>query len=73
MSDENQKKPDTLAVCKSCGETKVRNPAGKFPNGRDTKYVDAEGKQWNGKKCSSCVATHMKTHQKVKRSKKNLQ
>lgn len=71
MSDE--KKPDTIGTCKVCGEKKVRNPAGKFSNGRDTKYVDAEGKLWNGRVCGSCQATKMKSHQRVKRSKNNLQ
>lgn len=70
--EDNQKKPDTLATCKVCNETKVRNPAGKFPNGRDTKFVDAEGKQWVGKICSACKSNQMRQHQRVKRSK-NLQ
>lgn len=71
MSEE--KKPDTFAICKVCNEKKVRNPAGKFSNGRDTKYVDEHNKLWNGKRCSDCQATKMRAHQKVKRSKNNLQ
>lgn len=70
MSEEVKKAPDTIATCKTCNEKKVRNPAGKFTNGRDTKYVDADGKLWNGLKCSQCIKEHMRNHQKVKRSKK---
>ena len=73
MEEKKPDQPDTLAVCKKCNQQKVRNPAGKFHNGRDKKFVDAEGKLWNGKTCSACQALKMKNHQRVKRSKKNLQ
>lgn len=71
MSEE--KKPDTIGICKVCQEKKVRNPAGKFSNGRDTKFVDAEGMLWNGKTCPKCHGEKMRKHQQVKRSKLNLQ
>jgi ribosomal protein L32 len=66
---EESKKPDTLAVCKICGETKVRNCVGKFGNGRDKKYVDDKGKLWNGKVCGDCQAKKMNGHMKAKRNK----
>jgi hypothetical protein len=41
--------------CKVCGEIKVRQTLdNKFPNGRDKKHVDAEGKLWSGNTCPSC-------------------
>jgi hypothetical protein len=70
MEEKKPETPDILAVCKKCGETKVRNPAGKFHNGRDKRFVDSEGKLWNGLTCSNCQAKKMKSHMKVKRSKK---
>lgn len=71
MSEE--KKPDTIAICKVCQEKKVRNAAGKYPNGRDTKFVDAEGKLWVGKTCPKCQGDKMRQHQRIKRSKLDLQ
>ena len=41
-------------VCKNCSELKVRTEAGKF-NKKDKKWVDENGKLWNGSLCPSCV------------------
>lgn len=67
--DEEDKLPDVKAICKKCLKEKVRNPAGFFGNGRDRRFVDQHGKQWNGLKCPSCTRDKMKFHQRVKRSK----
>lgn len=67
MSDEI-KKPDTFAICNVCNETKVRNPAGKFPNGRDTKHVNEKDRSWNGKRCPDCQGKKMGAHMKAKRN-----
>lgn len=67
MSEES-KKPDVYAICNTCNESKVRNAAGKFPNGRDTKYVNEKERSWSGKKCPDCQRTKMNKHMKAKRS-----
>jgi hypothetical protein len=69
MEEKKPESPDTFAICKSCNEKKIRNPAGKFPNGRDKRYIDAAGSQWVGMTCSQCQASKMRNHQKIKRSK----
>lgn len=69
MSDETPKAPDTLRQCKKCNIVKVRNPAGKFPNNRDTKFVDDKGLSWNGAVCPECGRKKMNAHMKAKRNK----
>lgn len=67
--EEDKKLPDVLATCKKCQKVKVRNPAGFFGNGRDRRFVDQHGCQWNGRNCAECTRAKMRTHMKVKRSK----
>ena len=44
----------SIIVCKSCGLTKKRIRAGKYPSGRSTKWVDENGKEFNGRVCADC-------------------
>jgi hypothetical protein len=48
-------KPDSSTIqCKGCNQLKTRYRAGKFLNGKDTRFVDADGKLFNGKLCPQC-------------------
>jgi hypothetical protein len=40
--------------CKVCGEKKNRVLSGKFPNGKDKKWTQEDGKIWNGNCCGDC-------------------
>jgi len=40
--------------CIMCQELKTRIEAGKF-NKKDKKWVDENGKLWNGSRCPACV------------------
>ncbi len=40
--------------CKVCGEEKNRIAAGKFPNNRDKRWIQDDGKLWNGLTCGDC-------------------
>lgn len=63
MSESNLRK------CKSCKELKNRIQDGKFPNGRDKRWVNENGKQWNGSKCADCViAKSRETMKKIRAS-----
>ena len=44
----------TYLVCKGCKEEKQRIPMGIYPSGRDTRYLDEDGKAWNGHTCNQC-------------------
>lgn len=46
--------PYDLFQCKKCGETRKKYRAGKYPNGKDTKFVDEFGKEHSGRTCSNC-------------------
>lgn len=58
--------------CKVCQETKVRIFAGMYPNGKDRKFVDENGKQFNGKCCPSCQIERSKNTMKKIRFQKSL-
>lgn len=53
-------------ICRECRVIKTRVGAGRYPNGKDTKWVDEHGKQWNGNMCPSCFKyrTRFKTKER---------
>tara|TARA_R110000868_G_scaffold66014_6_gene197015 strand:+ start:11211 stop:11426 length:216 start_codon:yes stop_codon:yes gene_type:complete len=60
-----------LRICKTCNKIKTRITAGKFPNGKDKKHVDENGKQWTGSVCPDCLKEKSKLHSaKVRAAKK---
>jgi hypothetical protein len=40
--------------CKRCGLSKEKILIGKYPEGRCKKWVDKNGKIWNGRICPDC-------------------
>lgn len=44
----------SIIKCSTCGETKKRIRAGKYPDNRNTKWVDDQSKQFNGLCCPVC-------------------
>lgn len=58
-----------FAPCKKCKEEKARIVGGLYPNGKDTKYVDQNDRQWNGRLCPDCHNDGRKDHQKLRRVK----
>lgn len=44
----------SIIKCSICGETKKRISAGKYPNGKDRRWVDESGRQFCGSKCPTC-------------------
>lgn len=49
MTIEIQKKK-----CKICNELKSRIAYGKFGTSNNKRWIDEDGKQWNGLVCPSC-------------------
>jgi hypothetical protein len=47
--------------CKICLEEKLRIQIGRYPNGKDKKFGDETGKQWNGSICPPCNTIRSKT------------
>ena len=68
MSDLNEKASTVVYVqCKICKEEKQRYKNGMFPNGKDWRYHDHEGRQWSGLTCPSCHTTRNAKRQRKKR------
>ena len=56
-----------LSTCRGCGKIEVRRHVGSF-DGTNKKFVNAEGKLWNGRKCPKCHKDKVKTKLKEKRN-----
>jgi hypothetical protein len=61
-----------LRICKTCNKIKQRISAGKFPNGKDTRYVDENNKQWTGSVCPDCLKEKAKVRSKAARAAKKV-
>lgn len=44
----------SVIKCKGCAKECKRYRAGKYSNGKDTRYVDEQGKEFNGHTCPHC-------------------
>jgi hypothetical protein len=60
----------TYRVCKVCGVEHKRFDGGRYPNAKDVRFVDENGRQWNGAVCPSCHSTRVALQRKAKRDKK---
>ena len=58
-----------VSQCRKCGKLEVRRQDGYFPDGRNKRFVNAEGKQWSGRACPDCVCKRVKEQVKEKRQK----
>lgn len=59
-----------LSKCSKCQEIKSRIQDGKYPDNRNKKWVDESGGCWIGRKCPSCVKTHMQQRMAKLRSER---
>lgn len=41
-------------ICKQCGFLQTKIASGKYPNGKDIKYLNEYGGEWSGKVCPLC-------------------
>lgn len=67
--ENEEKKELNLSKCSVCQEIKPRICVGKFPDGRNKKYVDDKGESYIGRKCPDCVRSMMKQRMRKFRSK----
>lgn len=58
-----------ISQCRKCGKLEVRKQDGYFPDGRNKRFVNAEGKQWSGRACPDCVCKRVSAQVKEKRQK----
>jgi hypothetical protein len=57
-------KESNLRKCKKCQVLKIRILDGKYDNGRDKRWLDDEGKIWNGSLCPLCNVERARTTMK---------
>lgn len=57
-----------ISTCRKCGKIEVRRQDGYFPDGRNKRFVNAEGAQWSGRACPDCVRKRVKESVKQKRA-----
>ena len=55
------------AICKTCGENKVRVKIGKRKTG--SIFTNVLGREWNGKICPECNADRVKVNMQKLRNK----
>ena len=55
-------------ICRHCNIEKKRISAGRYPNGKDTKWVDETMREWNGLMCPQCHLVRLKIKQKERRA-----
>lgn len=60
-----------LRLCKVCKSLKTRIEAGKY-NIKDKKYVDENGKAWNGSSCPPCALEKVRNLMRLKRNKDGI-
>jgi len=63
---ENTQEKD-IRQCKVCKEYKIRIRVGKYPDGKNTKFMSEDDQLWNGRVCPSCHNAKMANHMKNKR------
>lgn len=59
--------------CKQCGVLKSRIEDGKYPNSKNKRYKDEEGKLWSGRVCPQCQVLKTKENQRKLRFKRHLE
>ena len=58
-----------VSKCKDCGKLEIRKQDGYYPDGKNKRFVDADGLLWNGRVCGQCTRTKSKLHNREKRKK----
>jgi hypothetical protein len=71
MSEE-KKEESNLSKCSKCQEIKLRKQNGFYPDGRNKRWENEDGECWIGRRCPSCVQSHMKNRMKVLRADRKI-
>lgn len=56
-------------ICKGCLLLKKRFLDGNYPNKKDRRWVDENGRQWSGNYCSICHAENVAKRKRDKKTK----
>ena len=53
-TNEEQKRESSVIKCTFCSKVVTRYLAGRYPNGKDKKWVDEKGREFSGRTCPPC-------------------
>lgn len=70
MDINEQIQHTTYFVCKACKLEKKRIAVGRYPDGKDPRFVDESMSDWNGRMCPTCHKMRMAVRMKALRAKK---
>lgn len=71
MENREVKEELNLSKCSKCQEVKTRKQNGYYPDGRNKRWENEDGECWIGRRCPSCVKSHMKSRMsKLRASRK---
>lgn len=59
----------SVIVCKSCKKECRRYFAGRYPNGKDKRWIDEHGREFSGKVCPTCHSSKCAKRVAAKRAK----
>ena len=61
-----------VSQCRKCGKLEIRRQDGYFPDGKNKRFVNNEGRQWSGRSCPGCVRSRVRNQIKQKRAECKL-
>lgn len=68
--EEEQKKESSVIKCSRCYKVVTRYLAGRYPNGKDKKWVDEKGREFSGRTCPPCHSDRAAGNNRRRRSSK---
>lgn len=70
MSEEiKQERESSVIKCNYCSKVFTRFLAGRYPNGKDKKWVDENGREFSGRTCPACHANRAAQSGRVRRKR----
>lgn len=63
----------TKKLCRHCGEEDDRIQAGKYPDGKNKRWVNTKGQYWAGLRCPACNLLRISVSMKALRQKRSVE
>lgn len=58
-----------LSTCRNCEKIQIRKFDGYYPDGRNKRFLDGDGRLWSGRCCGTCQKNRVKDQIKQKRQR----
>lgn len=70
--ETNEQRESSKIKCTFCSKVFTRYLAGRYPNGKDKKWVDDKDREFSGRTCPSCHASRAAKYKRKTKKKKNI-